>query len=104
MACLDGWIVKTKTMYVCRFRGVAVSNMCSDDDGGRGRGVAQSNYVSGSEGQEGTRDSITALGGTDCQVQRAIGNRTRISGAGIENAGCNKSEMKRIISEEEELS
>ena len=71
-----------------------VSNVCSDDEGGRGRGVAKSNYVSGSEGQD----------GTDYQVDRDIGNQTRISGAGIEDAGCNKSEMKRISSTEEELS
>ena len=49
-----GWIVKTKTTYVCCYRGVAVSNVCSDVEGGRGRGVAKSNYVSGSEGQYGT--------------------------------------------------
>ena len=86
------------------FAGIEVLLLCSDDDGGRGRRVAKSNCLSGSEGQDGTRESFTALGGTDCQVDRAIGNRTRISGAGIENAGCNKSEMKRIISTEEELS
>ena len=34
------------------------------------------------------------LGGTDYQVDRDIENQTRISGAGIEDAGCNKSEMK----------
>ena len=77
--------------------------LCSDDDGGRGRGVAKSNCLSGSEGQDGTRESFTALGGTDCQVDRATGNQTRISVAGIENACWNKSEMKRISNTVEEL-
>ena len=97
------WIVKTKTTYVCRFNGVDVSNVCSDDESGRGRGVAESNYVSGSEGQYGTRDSTTALGGTDNQVDRDIETRTRISGTGINDAGCNKSEMKWISSTEKDL-
>ena len=101
---LFGWIVKTKTTYVCRFRGVAVSNVCSDDESGRGSGVAESNYVSGSEGQYGTRDSTTALGGTDNQVDRDIETRTRISGTGINDAGCNKSERKWISSTEKDLS
>ena len=101
---LFGWIVKTKTTYACGYRGVAVSNICSDDESGRGRGVAKSNYVSGSEGQYGTRDSTTALGGTDNQVDRDTETQTRISGTGINDAGCNKSERKWISSTEKDLS
>ena len=101
---LFGWIVKIKTTYVCQFEGVAMSNVCSDDDNGRREGVAKSNSVSGSNGQDETRNSSSALGGTDYQVHRDVGNKTRISGAEIKDAGCNNSERIRISSKEEELS
>ena len=81
-----GWKVRSKTTYVCQFEGVAISNVCIDDYSGRGEGVTKSNSMSRSEVQDKTIVSDTAFGGADYQIFRAIGNKTRISGAEIREA------------------
>ena len=80
-----------------------MSNVCFDDDRGRGEGVTKSNSMSRSEVQDKTRMSDLALCGEDYQVWRAVGNKTRISWAVIKKAGCKKSERMKISSEKEEL-
>ena len=59
-------------------------------------GVAKSNSMSGGKGMEATTMSYSALGGTDYDEVWAVDNTTRISGAGKQRAGSNKSEKHWI--------
>ena len=99
-----GWQTRMKTTYVCRFEGVVTSNVsdvitkdCQEE------GVARSNSMSGGEGMELTRMRNTALGGPTTEVLSEFVNTTRISGAGVLEAGSNSSEMKRISGVEKDL-
>ena len=99
-----GWKTRMKTKYVCRYEGVVTSNVsetsvkdCQEE------GVAKSNSMSGGEGMESTRMRNTALGGPTTEVLSEFVNTTRISGAGVLEAGSYSSEMKRISGVEKDL-
>ena len=99
-----GWKTRMKTKYVCHYEGVVTSNVsetivkdCQEE------GVAKSNSMSGGEGMELTRMRNTALGGPTTEVLSEFVNTTRISGAGVLEAGSYSSELKRISGMEKDL-
>ena len=92
-----GWKTRTKTKYVCHYKGVATSdvNVKSMDDCQDGR-VAKSNSMSGGDGLEKTKWKNTALTRPTTEVLGEVGNVTRISRLQLLKAGSFSSEMTRI--------